>query len=684
MSGRGAALTLSVAALLCSEHARAQAAEVVVKASPRRAPPSEASLSGESARELAGTQGDAVKATQNLPGFGRGGAASEPIAWGAPPRDTRILVDGVEVPLLYHGSGIRSVVPTEQVLALHGSPGAYDARFGRAVGGLVRVVTAAPDVVEARYVAHADLLDAGAYVSKPLVVGTSAVALSGRYGYVERWFSGLVSPALRGSLYVIPAYWDAHAEFTNGFNGGAKARYVLRVSSDQADSVVGSSDPARTRAELRGTRFARLYGEHVFSLADGSAASITPFVGWDDTSFESRTGDSGARLSVRALRYGLRASTRILVAPKLSFELGVDGIGAASQVQRRGSLSIPRREGDPWPFGTQPEGALVSDDYRTHQLELAPFLQTELSLRSLRLEPGLRVNAALGEVSRGYPSVPGAPDTGSSTIEALLEPRLSATLQLSQRATLFAAAGRYHQLPRPEDLGAVAGNPKLAAVTATHVVVGERLQVASGLELEVRAYGRRVTHVSVRNPALDPELARSLLDNGHARSFGSEVTLRARSLAGVEGWLTLSVSRSEQLESNGARFRLSDWDAPFSLTAVAKRRIGGFAVSSRLRWTSGNPRTPVVDVFENVSSGRTVPVFGVLNSQRLPSFFQLDLRIDRPFALDAETLLNVYLDLLNVTAHPNVEDIVYSSDFKSSAWLSGLPPMAIAGIRLER
>ncbi|HEU4536346.1 MAG TPA: TonB-dependent receptor plug domain-containing protein, partial [Polyangiaceae bacterium] len=113
--------------------------EIVVRSAPSRRAPTEIVLGGREAARGAGTQGDPAKALQSLPGFGRGGpGGGELIAWGSSPAESRVFVDGVEVPALYHGDGVRSVVPASLVRDLRASPGAYGPAYGRALGGVVR------------------------------------------------------------------------------------------------------------------------------------------------------------------------------------------------------------------------------------------------------------------------------------------------------------------------------------------------------------------------------------------------------------------------------------------------------------------------------------------------------------------------------------------------------------------
>ena len=60
-------------------------------------------------RRVPGTQGDTLKVVQNLPGVARAAAGSGAlVVWGAAPQDTRVYVDGVRIPALYHGGGVRA------------------------------------------------------------------------------------------------------------------------------------------------------------------------------------------------------------------------------------------------------------------------------------------------------------------------------------------------------------------------------------------------------------------------------------------------------------------------------------------------------------------------------------------------------------------------------------------------
>lgn len=102
-------------------------------------------LTRDEIRHSAGTQGDALLSIQNLPGIARPPPFSGAlVVRGSAPDDTRLLVDGTEVPLAYHFGGLSSVVPTELLEQIDFYPGNFGSRYGRAMGGIVEARLRAP------------------------------------------------------------------------------------------------------------------------------------------------------------------------------------------------------------------------------------------------------------------------------------------------------------------------------------------------------------------------------------------------------------------------------------------------------------------------------------------------------------------------------------------------------------
>jgi TonB family protein len=97
-------------------------------------------VAAEQAKSVPGSQGDVLKVVENLPGVARAAAGSGTlVVWGSSPQDTRVYIDGIDVPRLYHDGGYRSIMSSDLVKSVELLPGGYGAEFGRGLGGLVRV-----------------------------------------------------------------------------------------------------------------------------------------------------------------------------------------------------------------------------------------------------------------------------------------------------------------------------------------------------------------------------------------------------------------------------------------------------------------------------------------------------------------------------------------------------------------
>ena len=278
--------------------------EVTASAAPRRRDPGRVTLSTEEAGRVAGTGGDPLEAVGSLPGLARpafdGGKL---IVWGAAPGDTRVYVDGVEVPALYHGGGLRGVLSGDLVQSLDLVPGAYGAEHGRALGGLVRLTTRELPAEGVHASAGADLLDASATVTAAAFDGKLRVALAGRVSYLDRILAGVVSPTV-GELVPIPRYHDMAAKVALTLREDEALELLLLGSGDALDCALVSPDPGAVHRESTTSSFYRALLRYTRTLADGTAVVVTPFFGQDEQSYDASYGSHprGAGRDLVALR----------------------------------------------------------------------------------------------------------------------------------------------------------------------------------------------------------------------------------------------------------------------------------------------------------------------------------------------------------------------------------------------
>jgi TonB family protein len=659
----------------------------------------------EEARRVPGTQGDTLKVVQNLPGVARSSFGSgELIVWGAAPNETKVNVDGVEIPALYHVGGFRSTINSDLVRSIDLSPGSYGAEYGRGLGGLVRIdLGSLPKDGTHGYVA-ADVLDTSALISTTLTPRLR-LAIAGRISYLDRELP-LVTSEDVGDFVPIPRYDDYQARATLALRQDEELAVTFLASDDHLRRAIPSDDPLEVRSENTDTSWKRLIVHYTRLLPDGASVAVTPSVGYDSSSDTELFGSTPVDLKSRAWQYGLRGSYRRKVAPSTTLSFGIDMQARAATLDRVGSLTLPAREGDITVFGLLPRNDIAADHWNVTTIDTAPYANAEITLGRFSLVPGLRFEPLLIE---GTPSLPtgGAPPRGyasfslpenpvdqlpgdpvSRAVRAarifawLPNPRLTASFHATKRLTLTAGGGVYAQPPDPQDMSPVFGNPTVTLSRAVHLSGGVGYKLRPTLTLEVIGFYKRMFDLVSRN-ADPPPLADSLTQDEIGRAYGGQLLLRQELLHGFFGWLTYSLTRSERRDHPTTDWRLFDFDQTQALGLVASYQLGhGWVFGSRFRYTTGFPRTPVVGTYTDVANAQTAPLFGAQNSIRIPAFYQLDARIERSFVY-GRLKINLFLDVQNVTDRQNPEEIIYTADFSRRAYITGFPTLAVVGARLE-
>ncbi len=641
-------------------------------------------VDADQARRVAGTQGDVLKVVENLPGVARATAGSgQVVVWGAAPEDTRVYVDGMRIPLLYHYGGFRSVVHSDMVRSVELIPGGYGAQYGRGLGGLIQVDTRAPATDRWHGSAALDTVDAAVAATGPVAEKVS-FAIAGRRSHLD-WVLDKVTSKDVAAFFPIPKYYDGQARVRYQPTKRSYVEVGGMLSSDKVSRQVGNSDPAYRREENRTLDFQRAYVRYETETADGGKVSVLPWLGWDHTTLTGRFGGTPTVLEVDSHDYGFRTSYRGRVAPFLTAEVGLDLEAASHSARRVGSVTAPPREGDARAFGQPPSDQVNVDTWDTAEGSAAPYIEGDFSLLGdhLHIVPGLRLEPQFTSVSKRVPTEGVFAPVGVYTSDTALEPRLAVRYAMSPRVTFKAAFGQYRQAAQPEDLSASFGNSTLQSSRATHTLLGGAFQLSRTLGLETTVFHISSERLTVRNPSSSPLIAEALVNGGEGRSYGAQFLLRREIASGFFGWVAYTILRSERLDSAGADYRLFDYDQTHVLTALASYDLGkGFDVGVRGRYATGYPRTPVVGSYFDSRTASYQPLLGAKNSIRIPAFVELDVRVSKRFKLQRSSI-ELYLDVQNVTDRDNPEEIAYNADYTQRRYIEGLPILPVLGIKWE-
>jgi hypothetical protein len=619
--------------------------------------------------------GDAAKIVQSLPAVARPSAGSaEIVVWGAAPNDTRVFVDGVPMPALYHLGGYRSAVGNDLIGDIHLTPAAFGVDRGRAIGGVIDIGMADPAKAPSWRV-QADALDGSAEGKTQL--GALTVAAAVRQSWLDRAVALIEDPHHLAPNAPLPRWTDAQVVARAPLAHDLVLSAWVLGSLDSLDRELVSDDPATTTNEhvdnrsLRGQITVRRDRPDGFDSATvwaGHDRTLDDFhFGLIPANQDTDTWVGGAR-AVQQNRTGLATLT-----------LGTDVDSELGSYRRLGSLTIPAREGDLHIFGQPPGDDVNADRWRASTIDAAGYASVDLAAGPVTATAGARLDGWLLTASRLTPEVGSTPGVGSQQILFTVDPRASVKAAITADLDARIDAGRYHQARAGSDTSAVFGTPDLGVEEAWHLIAGAQWRAAP-FALEAAGYARSLDDLVARDLAVTPPLAKVLTQLGKGQVIGLQVTARVLAYHGLSGWLSYNLSRSRRQDAPDQDWRFFDHDQTHGLIAVAGWEHGPWTLGGRLRLATGEPRTDVLGAFFDARTGRYEPTVGPHNGVRLPTFFAADARAERRLPLGVA----VYLEVQNLTNRANAEEIIYSADYSHRGHLTGLPLLAIAGVRIER
>jgi TonB family protein len=622
----------------------------------------------EEVRTLPGTQGDTLKVVQNLPGVARAPfGLGLLVVRGSAPQDTRVLADGVEIPLLFHFGGLTSVIPSETLSQLDFYPGNFGARYGRATGGAIDVGTR-DGRPESHGLARLDIFDGQFLVEGPL--GKGSYLASGRRSWADAVLAVVlpkVAPDAARDLRVAPRYYDYQLKVAEPLWGGTGSLFAY--GSDDALAFVTTTATGDRPTLSFATLFHRLGARWEGDLGGGVRNKGVLAFGYDK--FDVAQGsDFGVLSDIESLT--LRDALTLRPAADLALEFGVDTILRrfryslyAPPIQAVGQVGGPFGGDTATRVGDRADGAW-----------LAPGLYAEADWRPLpwlRIVPGLRLDA----------------DSRLKHDAVWVDPRLTAFFQAAPGTSLAAGVGLYGEAPQPQETTRLFGNPDLGPLRATHYSLGVIQDLPASSRLEVTGFAKTLRDVVVPTRALDAQGNLLHLSNGGiGEVYGVEMLLRRDLAQGLFGWIAYtwskSIRRDDPTVPGYPAWHPFAFDQTHILTLIVSWRLpGDYILGTRLRAVSGNPYTPFVGHALDADTGRYRCLASAQTlSAREPAFFQADARIDKRWVFDG-WMFSAYLDVQNVTNRQNAEFRFPNYDCTEQVFVPGIPIFPAFGLKAE-
>jgi hypothetical protein len=577
-----------------------------------------------------GGAADVFQALRGLPGLVSPNEGAALYVRGGDPRETLIRLDGGDVGHPYHyetaSGGLFGAFSTYMLKSAFFSSGGFSAKYGGVLSGVLDIETADP--MNTRSVSlGANMVGADAYATWRLVPDRLAFV-----GGIRGSATGILD-----QLYGSPA--DYVTEPTSS-DGAAKLLWRYTPTGRLSLLYLRASDDVNVITD-------------VLNVTQG---------------YRHRARNQFLALQFQDVLAG-RIALRGQVAGQLyhtHWRFGEFG-GHNDEDNAQGNVDAV------WPLGRRHELAFGLDwrrqgaDYEG----LAPADSTDLGAgapkRPITIDtrvdqPGFYLEDKLRVWGRLYATLGGRLDYASRPGTWTADPRGALAYLLDDRQTVRVSLGRFHQLATTTYLDPVYGNPELAPLRADHVVAGYEWKSEHAdvrLEAYRKDYRGLVTYDPVTYYAND--------GTGWARGVDVFVQGNTRDLS---GWVSYGYLDSKRRELEATREVPSSYGVRHSVTLVGK-----YQWTSKWQWgfkwnyATGRPYQPVVDRTYDPVRHLYRPVYGEVNSARMPDYSRLDIRLLRLFSLSRwgrlpeSSICAAYVEALNVLNRENLLDYAYSPDY---------------------
>ena len=634
---------------------RFESVEVRDKRAPKTV--SKKSLQAREITRLPGTGGDVLRALPAIPGIGVANDFSGSLyIRGGSDEDNLYYFDRVPVGYPYHFGGLVSSLSSEIIDRIDVYAGGYGAEYGVDSQAVIDIYSqdSSPTTLHGKF--NLNLL-----YSEGLLQGKIGEKgfwyAAGRRSYIDLFIGSLSFDT--GAITAFPRFWDyqlktgydlseKHQLFFNLFASGD--RFALKLDGEEVDQDFRGNTSFESGFEGAGIHLRSFLTERLTSFL-----SLTR----SDFLFDVNLG-SELSLKVDAPDYVLREDLTYTLNPKHRLESGL--ILAIEPGEVSGNFGRPPDEGEA-DYDFRFEEKVSLDEYVRGQ-RIEGYLQDRYTLLPfLSVVFGMRF------------------DYFNRIDELSIQPRGSLLLELPNNSELQFAYGIYNQTPQPWQLSSSVGNPTLRASRASHYIVELKRQLAPDTEIKMAAYYKDLSGLVT----VDEEAG--YLNQGVGYAQGTEIFLRHQSGDRFFGWVSYAYALSKRRDRVDEPYRFYSFDQTHVATFAASYNLTPtWEFGAKWQYRTGNPYTPVVNALlsNDPRNGKVIyiPIYGETNSDRLPPYHRLDLRISKTFRF-ANWQLGIFLELLNAYNRKNLLDFTYNTDYTERTDTNQLPIIPYLGITAE-
>ncbi len=641
------------------EEENAQLAGVTVTASPflrvAESPVSLRVIGVQEIEKAPGANRDISKVVQNYPGvaFSPIGYRNDLIVRGGGPSENRFYLDGVEIPNINHFStqgasgGPVGLIDADLIRSVKFYSGAFPADRGNALSSVLDFSLKDGDMehnsLKATVGASEVSLTSNGHLGKK-----TSYLVSVRQSYLQMLFKVLglpFLPAYTDASFKVKARFDAHNELTFlGLGGIDRMKLNLDIDGEDAEYLLSYLPTINQETFTLGGVYRHYSGPHVQTVTLSHSYLNNRNIKYKDN--DESTEDN--------LTMNLRSVEQ---ETKLRMEntstLGVWKLNAGAELNYSQYTNTTYQK-------------LFTDRLRVFDYH------TGLDM----LRWGIFASADYTSVDERFTASLGVRTDGNNYSDRMKElwrqlfPRLSLSYRLAEGLFLSGHMGLYYQLPPYTALGfkGESGeyvNRHLRYTSVSQESVGLTWNPNENMELSAEGFYKYYDQMPLSLADGIPLSCKgndygvigneALNSNAEGRSYGVEVMFKWLLVQRLNLSSSLTVFKSEFRNGNEGDYVPSAWDNRFIFNVSGTYNFPKqWSVGMKLSCIGGSPYTPYDEDKSSLieawnASGRGYYDYSRYNTERLPAFGQLDVRVDKTFYWK-KCMFGIYLDIQNITA----------------------------------
>ncbi len=613
-----------------------------------KAAPMQKQMTTEEALQIAGTNGDPVKALKSFAGVvsTNNDDGSELYIHGSKPRETRFSINHLPIGYLFHLGGLHSVIAPEMTGQIDAYLGGFDVSYG-VMGAVVDITPKYPNGSGHGRV-HLGMYDADfAYDGK--INDNTNIFIGARRSYFDFIADDIMDElekddddeSKKTTFTLFPQFYDAQMIVTHTIGNHALSL-----------EAVMAKDKMKLHTTMEKERDPLAVGKINTNISSNTIGARWMYT---DEEFSSNTllyrmhskenlnlFDSDFFVDTQNTELGIYHESVLNFKnhkPMVGFEIQT----IKAPIQTR--IMAPSFNDFEEPLIDQ-EVVTLDKTFKAKSYTL--FAQDIWDITpNNHFRYGLRVW-----------------DTDFQAFSSGVDPRIAFVHDISDDLTISTAVGRYSQLP--EILFAIEGfgNPKIKTYEfADHYTLSLQKKFSDKSSLTVEPY-----YKIFENLAIDDEVL-NYKSVGEGEAYGVDITYKKQ----IDNFDIIAaytfVKAKRQLRTNEQKQYHFEGDIPHTLQLSTNYRFdNGWRVSSFFKYNDGAPYTPIISTEDYTYEGKNYkrPIYGEPYSKRLPSNVDLDIQIGKTIKYANNKSLEFSIELMNISSllRKNVAGIEYNDDYE--------------------